>query len=651
MSENSSEPNNLSLLNDLSSKHFRFITKRDALPTEYLHFTLGNSTSDNNLILDESLMLSLFSPHGRVVGLIIKSGGRSGHAQFEFGHQAAKALNQWNGKSPFSENNQNGAKLLVTFAAIRTTPTQSTDNNEPRQINPLLENLRLWSRLLSDSDIESFTALTANVHKPEVSFGSPLEDEDDKFGLPAPKPLTTEIQSTMHQIVEKAANHNEIIENETENKNETNKIIDNSSSSQSQQSPLIYHPLSTKLINNNNSIPLFNRLTYHTLQPGGGIKPSIHDTNQFDSSFALISLYSGIFIDCYEINNIDRVHASIYLPMNSFLYIPSIISNQFLFGIAFRTRDIIDGKRYKRNKLTIIKLTRVRDLDEFDSVTLLTRELKLKEKEKFRHERENRRLISNSLPSELKSLSAELLEKLHVHKVYDAIAAHFSSTRHSPWPRVEAYVKSLSAGLSIIDVACGNGKYMGLNKTIKMTGCDISEPLVKICQSKGYNAMVADCLSLPFNNNEFDGCISIALLHHISNEERRIKTLSEMLRVVKPGGRILVTAWALEQDETSRRKFESQDVLVPWKLPNKFRQKPDHKDSDKNIISENNNETNNDSNINNNIVDDLTGECQRYCHVYVEGEIEGLLAKIGDNRVIEKFYDRGNWVVMFEKNQ
>ena len=55
------------------------------------------------------------------------------------------------------------------------------------------------------------------------------------------------------------------------------------------------------------------------------------------------------------------------------------------------------------------------------------------------------------------------MEKEHVYDVYEKIAPHFSNTRYKPWPRVEQFLNSLPQGSIVLDVGCGNGKYLGCN--------------------------------------------------------------------------------------------------------------------------------------------------------------------------------------------
>ncbi|XP_017981730.1 PREDICTED: alkylated DNA repair protein alkB homolog 8 isoform X2 [Theobroma cacao] len=143
------------------------------------------------------------------------------------------------------------------------------------------------------------------------------------------------------------------------------------------------------------------------------------------------------------------------------------------------------------------------------------------------------------------------IEKKYVHRVYDAIAPHFSSTRFAKWPKVAAFLESLPTGSLILDAGCGNGKYLGLTPSCYFIGCDISAPLIKICADKGHEVLVADAVNLPYRTNFGDAAISIAMLHHLSTEDRRKKAIEELVRVVKKGGLVLITVWAVEQEDKS----------------------------------------------------------------------------------------------------
>lgn len=65
-------------------------------------------------------------------------------------------------------------------------------------------------------------------------------------------------------------------------------------------------------------------------------------------------------------------------------------------------------------------------------------------------------------------MEASKLEQEYVHKVYEEIATHFSSTRHSPWPRIVEFLRSLPVGSIVADIGCGNGKYLGINEDLYM---------------------------------------------------------------------------------------------------------------------------------------------------------------------------------------
>ena len=228
------------------------------------------------------------------------------------------------------------------------------------------------------------------------------------------------------------------------------------------------------------------------------------------------------------------------------------------------------------------------------------------------------------------------IEKKHVYEVYDKISAHFSHTRYKPWPKVAEFLNSLEKDSYVLDIGCGNGKYLSVNENLKMFGTDRSGNLLSIAKEKNINSQffVADSLKLPIKAESFDAAISIAVIHHFSNELLRIQALKEMFRIVKKGGKILVYVWAMEKKE---KKFTEQDNFVPWHLQNKYE-----------------NETKVETLQNGpNIMEDKKIDCtvyQRYYHVFYKGELEDLINKTGDDvEIIKSYFDHANWCCVIKK--
>ena len=156
--------------------------------------------------------------------------------------------------------------------------------------------------------------------------------------------------------------------------------------------------------------------------------------------------------------------------------------------------------------------------------------------------------------------------ELSVKKFYNSNSNRFSQTRYSIWESVKNFNNIIKSNSKILDAGCGNGKNMIYFKknghTVK--GIDFSDSLLKICKSKDLDVLNSDIRNLPFDNNTFDNTISIAVIHHLSTHEDRIKSIKELLRVTKKDGKILITVWAIEQEIHSRRTFKLGDNIVPF---------------------------------------------------------------------------------------
>ena len=68
--------------------------------------------------------------------------------------------------------------------------------------------------------------------------------------------------------------------------------------------------------------------------------------------------------------------------------------------------------------------------------------------------------------------------------------------------------------------------------------------------------VICDNLRLPFRDEGFDGGLSIAVIHHFATTERRVRALRELARILRIGGKLLISVWAMEQ---RHRKVRSKN--------------------------------------------------------------------------------------------
>ncbi|KAJ3485488.1 hypothetical protein NLG97_g6806 [Lecanicillium saksenae] len=294
--------------------------------------------------------------------------------------------------------------------------------------------------------------------------------------------------------------------------------------------------------------------------------------------------------------------------------------------------------------------------------------------------------------SAINTTNAEAYESTHVHAVYEAIAPHFSSTRHSPWPRVAAYLEAQNPGSIGLDVGCGNGKYLDVNPTLHVLGSDRSNELVRLARSRGSSAIsnpkgvelhasqnnnntsiseadsrictsggnevaVADGLALPYRLGAFDFVICIAVVHHLSTRERRVEAIGELLSRLRPsqatassgppGTTPRCGADAVKETvdvETKTHRGESANkatgLVFVWALEQASSRRGWDEGSEQDTLvpwvmraKGRPNET-----------------FQRYYHLYKKGELEEDIVAAG-GVIEESGYERDNWWAVFSRPQ
>jgi ubiquinone/menaquinone biosynthesis C-methylase UbiE len=151
---------------------------------------------------------------------------------------------------------------------------------------------------------------------------------------------------------------------------------------------------------------------------------------------------------------------------------------------------------------------------------------------------------------------------------YDAHADAFSVSRVRIWPHVKEFLDSLPAGARVLDLGCGNGKNMNYRKDLCMIGLEPSAALCTICETRNLQVVQGTATCLPFQDYSFDAVIMIAVIHHIE-PMLQTQVLKEIKRVLRCGGKCLITNWAVEQPLGSQkchhRQFHPGLNMVVWK--------------------------------------------------------------------------------------
>lgn len=108
---------------------------------------------------------------------------------------------------------------------------------------------------------------------------------------------------------------------------------------------------------------------------------------------------------------------------------------------------------------------------------------------------------------------------------------------------LERYLPERGEGLSLLDVGCGTGNHLASLRARGFTvaGVDGSEEMLDHARRSNPDVelRLSDVEQLPFPSDQFDFVICIEVLRYLPNIEAAV---SEMARVLRPGGLALVTA-------------------------------------------------------------------------------------------------------------
>jgi demethylmenaquinone methyltransferase/2-methoxy-6-polyprenyl-1,4-benzoquinol methylase len=128
--------------------------------------------------------------------------------------------------------------------------------------------------------------------------------------------------------------------------------------------------------------------------------------------------------------------------------------------------------------------------------------------------------------------------------VYDAMNTVMTAGLDARWRRAAAAATRLGPAMSAIDVACGTGALTRelvrrVGPAGRVVGVDVSAAMLERARRAGSGIVYlrADALALPEGDASFDAATIAFGLRNVSDYER---CLREMVRVTRPGGRVVV---------------------------------------------------------------------------------------------------------------
>lgn len=109
------------------------------------------------------------------------------------------------------------------------------------------------------------------------------------------------------------------------------------------------------------------------------------------------------------------------------------------------------------------------------------------------------------------------------------------------WDRRDQAAMKYVVGNKVLDAGCGEG--ITLEKLVarfpekEFLGVDPDPKNIKLCEAHMLPVIQGDVYDLPFENESLDTCLFMEVIEHLETPK---KALEELIRVLRPGGRLIV---------------------------------------------------------------------------------------------------------------
>lgn len=189
--------------------------------------------------------------------------------------------------------------------------------------------------------------------------------------------------------------------------------------------------------------------------------------------------------------------------------------------------------------------------------------------------------MHNMKVEEIKPYSSEGDKARQVEVMFDSIAPAYDFMNRAMtlgidrwWRHVAVKMVKKHNPKALLDVATGTGDFaIGLHKAIgleKVVGIDLSQGMLDVAQRKinerglqdAITLKQADCLDLPFGNDEFD---AVTVAFGVRNFEHLQQGYEQMHRVLRKGGMLCVIELSTPRNKVIKWFYDLYTLhIIPW---------------------------------------------------------------------------------------
>ena len=150
-------------------------------------------------------------------------------------------------------------------------------------------------------------------------------------------------------------------------------------------------------------------------------------------------------------------------------------------------------------------------------------------------------------------------------EVWNKIASEWHEYKDRPTEHTIEFLKSTTG--KVLDLGSGSGRHLYQIKEGKMYLVDFSKEMLKLAEKKAKEKKIdaefkqANLWETPYEDGFFDYAISISSLHCVEEEKDREKSVKELYRVLKKGGKAEIGVWNIK---SKRFKNSPKEKMIKW---------------------------------------------------------------------------------------